>query len=243
MGEFIDAALGFPAALFTFSLLVVAGYWTLVLLGGLGIDVLGGADADTGAGIGGETGAGTLDGGAGPEDGADGFVAERLAVLGLGGVPATVVLSLLIALAWFAALSGSALSDGPLARTLVLPVALAVAWFGTRVAVLPLRRVFQNPVAASLRDFVGLPCVIRTGRVGPDFGQAEVIAADGSSAIVQVRQPAMDVPVAGAAADAAEGAGLTAGSKALIFDFDPGGQFFWVMPHDAAFGPPENASH
>jgi hypothetical protein len=106
-----------------------------------------------------------------------------------------------------------------------------LAWLGTRLAVLPLRRVFQDQVAASLRDFVGLPCVIRTGRVGPDFGQAEVTAPDGSSAIVQVRQPAMDVPVAGTAAD---GTGLTAGSTALIFDFDPDGRFFWVMPHDAA---------
>ncbi|NED57538.1 hypothetical protein G3I24_42480, partial [Micromonospora aurantiaca] len=69
-------------------------YWTLVLLGGLGVDLLGaGTDADTGAGA----GAGDADGGA---DG-DGLVAERLAMLGLGGVPATVVLSLLIAIAWF----------------------------------------------------------------------------------------------------------------------------------------------
>ncbi|MGH3238824.1 MAG: DUF1449 domain-containing protein, partial [Spirillospora sp.] len=173
---------------------------------------------------------------------ADGFVAERLAFLGLGGVPATVVLSLLIALAWFVSLSGSALFDGVLTRTLVLPAALVVAWFGTRVTVLPLRRVFQSPVEASLRDFVGLPCVIRTGRVGPDFGQAEVTAADGSSAIVQVRQPAMDVPVAGTALDA-KGIGLTAGSRALIFDFDPAGQFFWVMPHDAAFDPHEGTAH
>lgn len=228
MGEFIDAAFGFPTALFSFSLLVVAGYWTLVLLGGLGVDFLGaGTDADTGAGAG--------DGDAG---GADGLVAERLAMLGLGGVPATVVLSLLIALAWFVSLAVAALSDGTVLRALDLPAAVAVAWLGTRFAVRPLRGVFQSPVAASLRDFVGLPCVIRTGRVGPDFGQAEVTAADGSSAIVQVRQPAMDV----AAAGAAEGTdlttdlttGLTAGSTALIFDFDPDGQFFWVMPHDTA---------
>lgn len=217
MGEFVNAALGFPTALFSFSLLVVAGYWTLVLLGGLDLDFLGaGADADTGAGAGTE----------------DGLVAERLAFLGLGGVPATVVLSLLIGLAWFGSLADAALFDGTAARVLVLPVALAAAWSGTRLAVLPLRRVFQGSVEASLRDFVGLPCVIRTGRVGPDFGQAEVTAADGSSAIVQVRQPAMDVPVAGAA----EGTGLTAGSTALIFDFDPDGRFFWVMPHDTATG-------
>ncbi|MCP9950364.1 hypothetical protein LUX33_19455 [Actinomadura madurae] len=153
-----------------------------------------------------------------------------LALLGLGGVPATAGLSLLIGLAWFVSLAGAALFEGAAARVLVLPVALAAGWAGTRLAVRPLRGVFQHRAEASLRDFVGLPCVIRTGRVGPDFGQAEVTAADGSSAIVQVRQPAADVPVAGAA----EGLGLTAGSIALIFDFDPEGRFFWVMPHDTA---------
>lgn len=222
MGDFFDAALGFPTALFSFSLLVVAGYWTLVLLGGLGVDLLGaGTDADTGAGA-----------GAGDADAADGdgLVAERLAMLGLGGVPATVVLSLLIAIAWFVSLAASALTSGVALRLLGMSGALVAAWAGTRLAVLPLRRVFQDQVAASLRDFVGLPCVIRTGRVGPDFGQAEVTAPDGSSAIVQVRQPAADVPVAGAGLTA----GLTAGSTALIFDFDPDGQFFWVMPHETA---------
>jgi hypothetical protein len=233
LSEFIDAALGFPTALFSFSLLVVAGYWTLVLLGGLGVDFLGaGTDADTGAGAGaGDGGAAGGDG----SDGGDGFVAERLAMLGLGGVPVTVVLSLLIALAWFVSLAASALSDGLPLRLLGMAAALVVAWFGTRLAVLPLRRVFQDQAAASLRDFVGLPCVIRTGRVGPDFGQAEVTAPDGSSAIVQVRRPASDLAVAGAAKDlAGPDADLTAGSVALIFDFDPDGRFFWVMPHGTA---------
>ncbi|MFG2085212.1 MULTISPECIES: hypothetical protein [unclassified Spirillospora] len=224
MSEFVDVAFGFPTALFSFSLLVVAVYWALVLVGGLGLDLLGaGADADAGAGAGAEDG-----------DAGDGGVAGGLALLGLGGVPGTIVLSLLIALAWFISLTGAALLDGTVLRAFVLVAALALAWLGTRLAVLPLRRVFQNPAAASLRDFVGLPCVIRTGLVGPDFGQAEVTAPDGSSAIVQVRQPAMDVAVAGAA----QGGGLTAGSTALIFDFDPAGQFFWVMPHDAAFDRP-----
>ncbi|RFS84602.1 hypothetical protein D0T12_13705 [Actinomadura spongiicola] len=224
MGEFFDAALGFPTALFTFSLLVVTVYWTVALLGGLGTE-LPGAGGDVGDDFG---------------DAEDGFFAERLAILGLGGVPVTVVLSLLIALAWFVSLAGTASLDGTVARTLVLPVALVAAWLGTRLTVLPLRRVFQGAVEASLRDFVGLPCVIRTGRVGPDFGQAEVTAADGSSAIVQVRRPATDIPVAGLAKDLAEGTALTTGSRALIFDFDPEGRFFWVMPHEAAYGWPED---
>ncbi|WP_242908040.1 hypothetical protein [Actinomadura terrae] len=211
MGEFMDAVLGFPTVLFSFSLMVVAGYWALVLLGGLGVDLLD-ADTDTGAGVGGE----------------DGGFGGLLVAGGLGGVPATVAVSLLVSLGWFVSLAGSALLGGAaVLSVVVLVVASVSAWLGTRLAVLPLRRVFQDGAETSLRDFVGLACVIRTGRVGPDFGQAEVTAADGSIATVQVRQPAADLPVTA----------LTFGSTALIFDFDAAGEFFWVMPYDAAMAP------
>ncbi|OLT14277.1 hypothetical protein BJF79_19255 [Actinomadura sp. CNU-125] len=208
MSEFFDAAFGFPTALFSFALLVVAGYWALVLAGGLGLDFLDGDDTDAGGGW--------------------------LGAAGLGGVPVTVVLSLLIALTWFTSLAGSALSEATAVRAVLLPASLAVGWAAARVLVLPLRRVFREAPGTSLREFVGLPCVVRTGRVGPDFGQAEVTAPDGSTALVQVRLPAADVPVAGAA----EGTAITAGTTALIFDYDAAGQFFWIMPHDSAFGPP-----
>ncbi|WP_433327826.1 hypothetical protein [Spirillospora sp. CA-294931] len=221
MGEFIEVAFGFPTALFSFSLVVVAGYWAMVLLGALGTEVLD-ADVDTGADI-------------GMGDGGTGGLGGLLAASGLGGVPATVVLSSLIVVAWFVSLVGSVLLGGlvgePAGGPAVLLVALGAAWWCTRLSVVPLRRVFRSDVGASLRDFVGLTCVIRTGRVGPDFGQAEVTAPDGSSAIVQVRRPESDVPVAGARA---AGGALTAGSTALIFDYDPRGAFFWVMPYDAA---------
>jgi hypothetical protein len=86
MGEFVDTALSFPAVLFSFLLVVVVGYWALVLLGGAGLDVLD-ADDPTGAG----------------------HDAGRLAGLGLGGVPVTVAASPLIAIAWFMSLAGTAL--------------------------------------------------------------------------------------------------------------------------------------
>jgi hypothetical protein len=199
MGEFVAASLAFPAVLFSFLLIVVIGYWLIVLLGM--------ADADT------------LDGDS------DGF-ADFLAGTGLAGVPVTVVLSLLIALAWFVSLAGTVLLrgaglPGPVRVALsvgVLLVALAVAWAGTRLVVLPLRRLFASGPAASRTDFVGRLCVIRTGSVGPDFGQAEVTAADGSAAVIQVRQTG--------------DARLTAGDHALIYDLDVDG-FFWVMPADA----------
>jgi hypothetical protein len=191
--NFVGAALDFPAVVFSFALVVVIGYWVLVLLGGLGFDVL---DGDDGSDL--------LDG------------------LGLGGVPATVVLSLMIAVAWFVSLAGTVLLDRAdvpavvvaLLSIAVLLVALVCAWGVARLVVLPLRRMLPAGPQASRADFVGRTCVIRTGRVDAGFGQAEVTAADGSSAIVQVRQNGADP--------------LTAGTSALIYDYDPDGEFFWV---------------
>ncbi len=190
MSEFVAAALGFPTALFSFLLVVVVGYWLLVIFGA--------ADPDA------------LDSG------------EDL-LPGLGGVPATVTLSLLVALAWFVSLAGSVLlhrSGWPAVLSIaVLLIALVAAWLGTRLLALALRPLFANGPQASRTNFIGRLCVIRTGGVALDFGQAEVTAADGSSAIVQVRQTG-DAP-------------LRAGSTALIYDFDADGEFFWVTPADA----------
>ena len=195
MGDFVAAALSFPAVLFTFLLLVVIGYWVAVLIGSLDTDSL---DFDDAAGA--------------------------LGALGLGGVPVAVVLSVLIALSWFFSLVGGVLLGGALFAVVVLLGALAAAWLCARLLVLGLRRVLPAGAEPSRVDFVGKLCVIRTGRVDADFGQAEVTAADGSSAVIQVRQPGNDP--------------LAAGDSALIFDFDAEREFFWVTPVDAALRPP-----
>ncbi|MDT0549608.1 MULTISPECIES: hypothetical protein [Streptomyces] len=45
VAEFLWPALGFPAVLFSFALLVVAGYWLVVLIGGAGgVDAFDGGD-------------------------------------------------------------------------------------------------------------------------------------------------------------------------------------------------------
>ena len=147
---------------------------------------------------------------------------------GLGGVPITVAVSLVVVLAWFTALVGGVWAGGG-GRWFLLPVALFVGWAGTRLLAVPLRRLTPEPPPPPSRwDFVGLGCVIRTGRVGPDFGQAEVRAADGSSAVVQVRQSLDDA--------AGPGEGLRTGTPALIYDYDADGEFFWVMPAPSATG-------
>ncbi|MBB2909881.1 hypothetical protein FHS43_001127 [Streptosporangium becharense] len=215
MGRFVDAALAFPTVLFTFPLLVVIAYWLLVAVGAVGFDGDLGGIPDTGVpdtGLG-----GTAD--ASGTAGTGGF----LGGLGLGGVPVAVVVSSLTVVAWFAGLVGGVLFTGTPALVGVLLVALLCAWACTRVIVALLRRTAPKERVPSRADFVGRMCVVRTTRVGKDFGQAEVTSPDGSSALVQVRQTGDDV--------------FAAGSTALIFAYDAPGEFFWVMPYDAELDP------
>ncbi|MER7111419.1 hypothetical protein [Streptomyces sp. NPDC000229] len=199
MGEFWQAAATFPTVSFTAALVVVAGFWLLVLVGGADTDSFD-ADVDTDA-------------------------------LSLGGVPVSVSASLLIVLSWFSSLTGSVLlarTGWPAASVHLLGVALLFAslvgsWRLTRALVRPLAKLFPDEPGPSLHDFVGSTCTIRTGRVDAEFGQAEVTARDGSSAVVQVRQD--------------DGGPLGLGSTGLLYAYDDAGEFFWVAPFDAALDP------
>jgi hypothetical protein len=182
LGGFIDAALSFPTVIFTPLLVIVIGYWLMVVIGGMD-----------------------------PE--ADGGVLD---FAGLSGVPASIPLSLLIVFAWFGSLAGGQFLVGWLALLLAIPAALLLAWCLTVL----IRRFLPQGAEPSRADMIGLTCVIRTGRVTNTFGQAEVHARDGSSSIVQVRQAGDD--------------DLRAGSVALLYDADPDGEFFWVVPADIA---------
>lgn len=207
MSEFLGAALAFPAVLFSFALVVVIVYWLIVLVGAAEVDA--------------------LDGGEGVASGSSsGGFAGAFAALRLEGVPVTIVLSLLTAIAWFVSLAGAALFDSVILRTLVLPVALFTSWSVTWVLIRPLRHLSPGEVGISRNDFIGRVCVIRTSWVNTDFGQAEVASDDGSTAIIQVRNE--DESAAGS---------LVSGSSALIFDYDIEGEFFRVAPFDAALDP------
>jgi hypothetical protein len=190
MRDFVHAALSYPAVLFTFLLAAVVIYWLLVLLGTLEVEI---GDLDLGDG------------------------------LGLGGVPATVTASVLTVVGWFVSLVGTVMMEGVLTGVLRIAVgigviigALTAGVFVAAQVARPLRKLYVTGGEASRGDFVGRECVIRTGTVTGDFGQAEVTAQDGSSAIVQVRQTGEHA--------------LTHGSHALIFDYDADGEFFWVAP-------------
>ncbi|WP_055588761.1 hypothetical protein [Peterkaempfera griseoplana] len=222
MGGFLRAVTEFPTVLFTFALAVVAVYWVVVLAGGVHFHGGHGGHGGHHGPVGPPAHGGHHDP-SGHHDAAGRHTHGGLQrVLGLGGVPVTVAVSLLVAFAWFSALAGRAVL-GSRGEGALLPMALAGGWAGARVLVWPLRRLLPAPAPPpSRRDFVGLGCVIRTGRVGPDFGQAEVHAADGSSALVQVRQSPDEA--------AGPGSVLGIGAAALIYDYDAEGEFFRVMP-------------
>ncbi|QKV77706.1 hypothetical protein [Amycolatopsis sp. Hca4] len=181
MSGFVAAALGFPAVLFSFLLVLVVGYWVLALVGVFDL-----------------------------EDGEIGF---------FGGVPLSISLSLFVAFSWFLSLAGTVLIDGAPLRVLlgfgVLLAALVGGAVGTRLIIVPLRRVFAG-AEPTRQDFVGRVAVVRTSSVSEDFGQAEATAADGSSAIVQIRL--------------AGGGNLGVGSRVVLYDYDFAGEFFWVSP-------------
>ncbi|MFJ9904315.1 hypothetical protein ACIRVK_15705 [Streptomyces sp. NPDC101152] len=205
MGAFLAAAAGFPTVLFSSALAVVVVFWLLTALG------------------------------AADHHGFHGH--QHVDAWGMGGVPLTVAFSLLTAVGWFVSLSATVLLDpllpsGPARMALGLAVlagAALVAWWATRLLVRPLRRLFPDTPGPSRQDFVGLVCTVRTGRVDDGFGQAEVRAADGSSAVVQVRQTGEDARRTGDA--------LTSGSTALLYAYDEAGEFFWVAPYDSALDP------
>ncbi|MGW7415683.1 hypothetical protein [Streptomyces sp. NPDC054863] len=193
MEEFLSVAAGFPTLLLSAALVVVVGFWLLVLIGG--------ADHDS------------FDGDVNTE------------VLGFGGVPVSVSVSLFVALAWFLSLSGSVLAvhagvsgtGRAVAGTVVLVASVVVARSLTRIVVRPLAKLFPDEPGPSRHDFVGLTCTIRTGRVDAGFGQAEVAARDGSTAVVQVRQYGAEA--------------LALGSTGLLYAYDEDGEFFWVSPY------------
>jgi len=205
MGAFLAAAIGFPTVVFTAALTVVVLFWLLVALGAA--DAHGHAHAHLNS-----------------RAHSDGW--------GLGGVPVTLAFSLFVAVGWLVSYCASVLlvPSGPvgiLVGAVVLIGTVYVSWQATKLFVRPLHRLFPDEHGPSRLDFVGLTCTIRTGRVDAGFGQAEVRSADGSAAVVQVRQQDGDL---------AQGA-LASGSTGLLYAYDETGEFFWVAPYDSALDP------
>ncbi|HET9952917.1 MAG TPA: glycine zipper family protein [Polyangiaceae bacterium] len=177
-------------------------------------------------GTGGEAG-GDGDAGEMTDADTDGPIAAVVSALGLRSVPATVVFSLLITLAWLLTVVSMQLTarHAPEAphwtAWLALTVAPVLALLPTALLVRPLAPLFAHRKAPSRSDLLGKTCIVRTGTVTPSFGEA-MLEDGGAGLIVRVR---VDGPRP-----------LKRGDHALLIDWDPAREAFVVEPLEELLG-------
>jgi hypothetical protein len=231
----LAASLQFPTVVFTIGLGIALLYWIFVVVGALDIDLLGGGDL-TGAAKGmgdmlgaGKGGAEALKGQSSHGDGDGGW----LDAIGLGVVPLTISLSVVLLAGWCGSLlvmtyaAPSLASLGRWLPLLVLPGMLILAVLVAGVAVRPLGRVFRVTEGKSNRDYIGHTCTINTGHIDSGFGQA-TIEDGGTVLVISVR---CDRPTA-----------IARGDRVLVIDFDPTRQAYVVEPFTDVLTAPGRSS-
>lgn len=167
MGNFIDAAVGYPTAIYTALLGSVLVYWVLAIIGlvdfeanGLDVEIQQ-ADGDAGD-------IGTL--------------ASYVVAMGLNGVPFSIVVSLIVLVSWtISCLAGMWLLPmvptlllSAVAGTAVLLASFALSILVTARLVRPMRALFVTHAAQANASLVGQPCKVLTGKVDEHVGRAEV---------------------------------------------------------------------
>ncbi|HIQ45384.1 hypothetical protein FIV02_17960 [Pseudomonas sp. THAF187a] len=177
MELFLQTALSFPTAIYSFLLCVAVIYWLVVAAGLLDIDLLD-IEADS-----------VMEGGAQTEG-----LAGLLYKLKLDGVPATLVLTLLFFFAWFACYFIELwllrhLPLGILRYPLGLVVIVASFLLAAPLCAAicrPLRPLFQKVEAISSKSVLGQVAVVRSGKVTERHGEA-VLEDGGAGLILRVR--------------------------------------------------------
>ncbi|KZN41604.1 DUF1449 family protein [Pseudoalteromonas luteoviolacea] len=168
--DFLNTIFTFPTVVFTTLLLIVIGFWVITLLGFADIDMLEGdveLEADAG---------------------------ESILQMGFGGVPLTISISLSVLISWVISFYAHQLFEYVLGEGVVFYLLGAAVTFGcfvisiplTALLVRPLRRFFDSKETASKNEFIGLECVIATGKVTNSFGQAKV-QFQGTEQLIEVR--------------------------------------------------------
>jgi hypothetical protein len=206
MTELLQASLRFPTVVFTIALGIAVVYWLFVVLGALDLDLLGGGHHDL------DLGGHDVDADGGDVDG--GGVWHSL---GLGVVPLTISLSVIIVVCWCASLLSTTYiaGDSGWGRAILFPLVIIVAFPIASLLVRPLAPVFKIKEGKFNADYVGSICVVTTNTVDNVFGFANI--EDGHSFVqISVR---CDKPGA-----------LARGDKALIIEFDPSRRTFIVEP-------------
>ncbi|HET7542449.1 MAG TPA: glycine zipper family protein [Polyangiaceae bacterium] len=241
MSEVLRLALSFPGVVYTVLLGVVLVYWLFVVLGAIHLgdgsadghfDGLGDHGADVGdvgaSGHGGDAahGGDGVDGGDGDVDldGEGSAIAALIHALHLRSVPATVIFSLIITFSWLVCTiamqvvsRGLPLGSRPLFAWLVLAGSPILALPLTSFSARPLAKVFTQRSATSHSDLIGKTCVVRTGTVTSNFGEASL--EDGGAGLVLRVRVDRELPV-------------KRGDQMLIVEWDRERESFLVEPLD-----------
>lgn len=217
MSEVLNAAVSFPAVIFTVTSVFFLGFWVVTTALGAGLDSLGDIDFDVDTDVDVDVDAEVeSDGGSG------GLLRGVLEFLGITGMPVLLGVNLFSIFAWATAMIAQLLigTDNSLTGVLVGIAILAVAVFAGRALAMRVGKHFDRAFVPSpaprRRDFVGSLCIVTTQKVTPDFGQAEVRDGEGGSLIVQIRS---DKPN-----------NFTTGDQVLIFAVDDELGAFQVAP-------------
>ncbi|MEM9132456.1 MAG: hypothetical protein AAF962_11350 [Actinomycetota bacterium] len=164
MAEFVEAAVSFPAVVWTVALAVSVGYWLLstALIGDSDVEV----DAEGG--------------------GFSGGVADAL---GLGHAPISIVVTVLSAIGWLVTMLAVSVagSTSTVVGVGLLIASLLVAGSVTGRVSRLLGPLFAENQGIDRDHLIGRTCTVRTGRVDTEFGQAEVIDGDGAAHVIQAR--------------------------------------------------------
>ena len=183
MFTFLEIALSFPTVIFGVLLAVAVLYWLLAATGLVELDALDGwLGADGGDDFSGEPGG----------------ITGPLMRFGLGGVPLTLVFTVLILLAWLVSYFADylLLRHLPFAPVrwglglLVLAGAFVAAVPLTAIVLRPVRRFFAKLKPAPTRSLLGMPAVVRSPELTATQGTV-VVEDGGAGLILQARD---DVP-------------------------------------------------
>lgn len=184
MAEFLGAALAFPTLVYSVLLLVCVMYWLVAATGLVELDVFDGLDLD--------------------HDIQAGGIAAWLGRLGLAGVPLTLVLTLVILVAWIVTCMVHLIVLAPLPGVLrwalgavTALLALVPAVLVTSTVLRPLRGWLQRLKPPPIASLLGQVAVVRTPRVDARSGMADVDDG-GAGLILQVRATADQVYTRGA---------------------------------------------
>lgn len=240
MQEFLATVASFPTIVFSFALGVVLLYWLVVIFGALDLDFLDtvlGIDAVDSAFEGGvESLEGIADGAAEgaadaleaadgdlSDDSFGGLLAGILNVMGVRGIPVTVVGTFIIFWAWilsylatrfFGSLAATAIFGLIIALASVL-AACVLAAMTTR----PFRKLFITQLAPRRASLVGKTCTILSAHVDDSFGRGE-INDGGAGFVAEVRCPGDN--------------DLVRGSEAIVYRYEADKGTFFVGPMDPA---------